>query len=65
VHNTGSSTVAALLYSPGPSLSSQVTIYGWSTRAPEMGHTMVTLNYLFPLPRGQREHTVSCKDLVC
>jgi hypothetical protein len=30
VHNTGSSTVAALLYSPGPSLSSQVTIYGWS-----------------------------------
>jgi hypothetical protein len=33
VHNTGSSTVAALLCSPGPPLSSQVTIYGWSTKA--------------------------------
>jgi len=35
VHNTGSSTVAALLCSPGPPLNSQVTNYGWSTKPEE------------------------------
>jgi hypothetical protein len=32
VHNTGSSTVAALLRSPAPPLTSQVTNSGWSTK---------------------------------
>jgi hypothetical protein len=33
-HNTRSSTVAALVYSPAlATLTSQVTIYGWSTRS--------------------------------
>jgi hypothetical protein len=37
-HNTGSSTVAALACSPAlPTLTSQVTIYGWSTNHPETG----------------------------
>jgi hypothetical protein len=33
-HTTASSTVAALVRSSAPSLSSQVTIYGWSTSQP-------------------------------
>jgi hypothetical protein len=33
-HTTASSTVAALVRSSTPSLSSQVTIYGWSTSQP-------------------------------
>jgi hypothetical protein len=39
-HNTGSSTVAALLYSPGPSQASQATIYGWSTRRRPSHHRL-------------------------
>jgi hypothetical protein len=31
-HTTASSTVAALVRSPALSLSSQITIYGWSIR---------------------------------
>jgi hypothetical protein len=34
-HTTASSTVAALVRSSALSLSSQVTIYGWSTNHPE------------------------------